>query len=195
VTRRFTTLKLELMPYLYRVGIEAHETGTPFMRPMQLEFAGDPAVDYLDRQYLLGHDLLVAPVFSAAGDVQYYLPAGRWTDYLTGETTEGPQWRTETHGFDSLPLWVREGAVIVTGSQNDRPDYDYTVDPLVTVYPGFTGSRDIEIDNPLNGTAVTVTVSADAGVITVSGPADVAFRAVLAGGDAVASSDGSAVLR
>jgi alpha-D-xyloside xylohydrolase len=195
VTRRFTTLKLELMPYLYRVGIEAHETGTPFMRPMQLEFAGDPSVDYLDRQYLLGHDLLVAPVFSAAGDVQFYLPAGRWTNYLTGETAEGPQWRTETHGFDSLPLWVREGAVIVTGSRNDRPDYDYTVDPLVTVYPGFTGSRDVAIDHPLDGTSVSVTVSADAGVITVSGPADVAFRAVLAGGDAVASSAGSAVLR
>jgi alpha-D-xyloside xylohydrolase len=90
---------------------------------------------------------------------------------------------------------VREGAVIVTGSRNDRPDYDYTVDPLVTVYPGFTGSRDVAIDNPLDGTSVSVTVSADAGVITVSGPADVAFRAVLAGGDAVASSAGSAVLR
>jgi alpha-D-xyloside xylohydrolase len=195
VTRRFTTLKLELMPYLYRVGIEAHETGTPFMRPMQLEFAGDPSVDYLDRQYLLGHDLLVAPVFSAGGDVQYYLPAGRWTNHLTGETADGPQWRSETHDFDSLPLWVRDGAVIVTGSRNDRPDYDYTVDPLITVYPGFAGSRDIVIDNPLDGTSVTVTVSADAGVVTVSGPADAAFRAVLAGGDPVASSDGSAVLR
>ena len=194
VTRRFTKLKLALMPYLYRVGIEAHETGTPFMRPMQLEFAGDPSVDYLDRQYLLGHDLLVAPVFSAAGDVQYYLPAGVWTDHLTGEVATGPQWRTERHGFDSLPIWVREGAVIVTGSRDDRPDYDYTVDPLVTVYPGFTGSRDVVIDNPLDGTSVTLTVSADGDAVTISGPADVAFRAVRAGGAVTGSSTGTVTL-
>ena len=194
VTRRFTKLKLALMPYLYRVGIEAHETGTPFMRPMQLEFAGDPSVDYLDRQYLLGHDLLVAPVFSAAGDVQYYLPAGVWTDHLTGEVATGPQWRTERHGFDSMPIWVREGAVIVTGSRDDRPDYDYTVDPLVTVYPGFTGSRDVVIDNPLDGTSVTLTVSADGDAVTISGPADVAFRAVRAGGAVTGSSTGTVTL-
>jgi alpha-D-xyloside xylohydrolase len=194
VTRRFTKLKLALMPYLYRVGIEAHETGTPFMRPMQLEFAGDPTVDYLDRQYLLGHDLLVAPVFSAAGDVQYYLPAGVWTNHLTGEQATGPQWRTEQHGFDSLPIWVREGAVLVTGSRDDRPDYDYTVDPLVTVYPGFTGSRDIVIDNPLDGSSITLSVASDAGGVTISGPTDVAFRAVLAGGTATDSSNGTVTL-
>jgi alpha-D-xyloside xylohydrolase len=195
VTRRFTTLKLELMPYLYRVGIEAHDTGVPFMRPMQLEFAGDPSVDYLDRQYLLGHDLLVAPVFSAAGDVQYYLPAGEWTNYLTGERVSGPQWRTEVHGFDSLPLWVREGAVIVTGSRSDRPDYDYTVDPLVTVYPGFTGSREIVIDDPTAGTSVTLTIASNDGVVTISGGADAAFRAALAGGEPSASSEGTVALR
>jgi len=195
VTRRFTTLKLELMPYLYRVGIEAHTTGVPFMRPMQLEFAGDPSVDYLDRQYLLGHDLLVAPVFSAAGDVQYYLPAGEWTNYLTGERAAGPQWRTEVHGFDSLPLWVREGAVIVTGSRSDRPDYDYTADPLVTVYPGFSGSREIVIDDPAAGTSVTVTVTSVDGAVTVTGGADVAFRAAFAGGEPTGSTGGSVTLR
>ena len=195
VTRRFTKLKLRLMPYLYQVGVEAHETGTPFMRPMQLEFAGDPSVDYLDRQYLLGHDLLVAPVFSAAGDVQYYLPAGTWTNHLTGERAEGPQWRSEQHGFDSLPLWVREGAVIVTGSRDDRPDYDYTHDPLVTVYPGFTGSRTVQIADPTGGASVTLTVSEADGVVTVTGEADASFRAVLAGGEPVGSTGGGVELR
>ena len=53
------------------------------MRPMPLAFPSDPAVAHLDRQYLLGPDLLVAPVFSASGDVEYYLPAGRWTNWFT----------------------------------------------------------------------------------------------------------------
>lgn len=195
VTRRFTTLKLELMPYLYEVGLEAHRTGTPFMRPMQLEFDGDPAVDYLDRQYLLGPDLLVAPVFSAAGDVQYYLPAGTWTNYLTGETVSGPVWRRETHAFDSIPLWVREGAVLVTGSRSDRPDYDYTDDALVTVYPGFTGTRTVDVANPLDGTSVTLTITADGDDLTVTSGADASFRARRAGGDPVTATERKAVLR
>lgn len=194
VTRRFTKLKLELMPYLYEVGLEAHRSGTPFMRPMQLEFDGDPAVDYLDRQYLLGPDLLVAPVFSAAGDVQYYLPAGTWTNYLTGDVVDGPVWQTETHAFDSLPLWVREGAVIVTGSRTDRPDHDYTDGAVVTVYPGFTGARTIAVSNPLDGTSVTLTVTRDGDAITVTSDADAIFSARRAGGQAVNARDRSAVI-
>lgn len=194
VTRRFTKLKLELMPYLYEVGLEAHRTGTPFMRPMQLEFDGDPAVDYLDRQYLLGSDLLVAPVFSASGDVQYYLPAGTWTNYLTGDVVDGPAWRTETHAFDSLPLWVREGAVIVTGSRTDRPDYDYTDGAIVTVYPGFSGTRTVAVSNPLDGASVTLTVTRDGETITVTSDADAVFSARRAGGRAVGARDRSAVI-
>ena len=59
------------------------------MRPMQLEFPDDPAVAYLDRQYMLGADILVAPVFTPSGDVEFYLPAGSWTNLLTGEEVEG----------------------------------------------------------------------------------------------------------
>jgi alpha-D-xyloside xylohydrolase len=89
------------------------------MRPMQLEFPDDPAVAYLDRQYLLGPSLLIAPVFSADGEVEYYLPAGRWTNWFTNEVVEGGAWRREVHGFDTLPLWVREGAVIPTVELDD----------------------------------------------------------------------------
>jgi alpha-D-xyloside xylohydrolase len=112
VARRFAKLKRTLLPYLVAAGHEAHRTGRPIMRPMQLEFPDDPAVAYLDRQYLLGPSLLVAPVFSTTGEVEYYLPAGRWTNWFTNEGVEGGGWRREVHGFDTVPLWVREGAVI-----------------------------------------------------------------------------------
>ncbi|MBM7503934.1 alpha-xylosidase [Agromyces aurantiacus] len=112
VARTFAKLKASLRPYLVAAGEEAHRTGTPVMRPMPLAFPGDPAAAYLDRQYLLGPDLLVAPVFSASGDVEYYLPEGRWTNWFTRETVDGGAWRRERHGFDTVPLWVRGGAVI-----------------------------------------------------------------------------------
>jgi alpha-D-xyloside xylohydrolase len=74
---------------------------------------------------MLGHDLLVAPVMSFDGEVSFYLPEGRWTHLLTGEVIAGPQWMRQTHGFDSLPVLVREGAVIPVGAVDDRPEYDW----------------------------------------------------------------------
>ncbi|MCH3075637.1 alpha-xylosidase, partial [Listeria monocytogenes] len=56
VTRVFTHLKMRLMPYLFQLGIAAVATGAPVMRPLILEFPDDPAVAYLDRQYMLGAD-------------------------------------------------------------------------------------------------------------------------------------------
>ena len=73
------------------------------MRAMLLEFPDDPACAYLDRQYLLGDSLLVAPVFAADGVVDYYVPAGRWTHFLTGETVVGPQLGTRNTRFPERP--------------------------------------------------------------------------------------------
>jgi alpha-D-xyloside xylohydrolase len=125
VARQFTLLKHRLMPYLYGAAVEAHRTGVPVMRPMLLDFPDDPTCRTLDRQYMLGPDLLVAPVFSSDGEVEFYLPEGTWTHLLTGERVQGPVWRHETHGFDSLPLYVRPGAVIPLGADDRRPDGDW----------------------------------------------------------------------
>jgi alpha-D-xyloside xylohydrolase len=161
VTRIFTKLKLTLMPYLYAVGLEASATGTPVMRPMQLEFPDDPAVGHLDRQYMLGADLLVAPVFTASGDVEFYLPAGTWTNYFTRETVTGGTWRRENHGFTSLPLYVREGAVIPTGARDDRPDYNYLDGLVLDIYPG--ASRSVTVTTP---SADSATFSIAGGTVT-----------------------------
>lgn len=148
VTRRFTHLKMHLMPYLYQAGVDAAATGVPLLRPMLLEFPEDPAVVHLDRQYMLGADILVAPVFSADGEVDFYLPEGEWTSLLTGETVTGGRWRRETHGFDSLPLYVRPGAVIPWGARSDRPDYDYLEGLELRVFPGGSGTREVTVTTP-----------------------------------------------
>ena len=83
--------------------------GLPMMRPMLLEFPGDPTAWFLDQQYMLGPDLLVAPLLSDSGEVTLYLPAGEWRNYFTDELVEGGRWFTESHGFMSLPLFARIG--------------------------------------------------------------------------------------
>lgn len=124
VTKHFTRLKSRLMPYLYSEASETATTGIPMMRPMMLAFPDDPACDGLDRQYMLGTSLLVAPVFSEDGRVSYYLPQGTWTHFLTGERVEGGTWRREGYDYMSLPLFVRENSVVVVGDENIKPQ-DY----------------------------------------------------------------------
>lgn len=157
VTRVFTHLKMRLMPYLYAASLEAAASGAPIMRPMQLEFADDPAVAYLDRQYMLGADILVAPVFSSSGDVEFYLPSGTWTHLLTGEEVTGGGWRRERHGFTSLPIYARPGAVIPWGARSDAPDYDYLDGLNLRVFPGGSGTKDVTVTAP-DGRSQTFTV-------------------------------------
>lgn len=76
VVREFTKLKLELMPYVYQLGLQPHVNGTTVMRSMFVEFPDDPACRTLDRQYMFGPSMLVAPVFTYSGEVSYRFRCG-----------------------------------------------------------------------------------------------------------------------
>jgi len=148
VVRQFVHLKCRLMPYLYGLAAEAHETGLPVMRAMPLVFDGDRACEDLDRQYMLGDALLVAPVFREDGAVEYYLPAGRWTHLLTGAVAQGGAWRNETYDVDSLPLFVRENTLLPMGASETQTDYDYLDGLEVRVYqPSVEGAQCAVVDS------------------------------------------------
>ncbi|PTM59507.1 alpha-xylosidase [Desmospora activa] len=125
VMRHFLKWKHRLMPYLFATAVKAAQTGIPMMRPMVLEFPDDPACDYLDRQYMLGESLLVAPVFREDGQVSYYLPSGTWTHLFSGEKVEGGCWREEQYDYMSLPLFVRANCILPLGRDDRSPCYDY----------------------------------------------------------------------
>lgn len=107
VLRDFVQVKKDLQPYLLEMAKENHDTGIPLVRAMVLEFPEDPACAWLDRQYMLGDRYLVAPVFEESGEVTYYLPAGRWKNYFSGERIEGGRWMTEKVDYFTIPLWER----------------------------------------------------------------------------------------
>ena len=133
VLRHFTELKCRLMPYLWGAAQEAVTDGIPMMRAMLLEFPDDPGSVSLDRQYMLGSALLVAPVFAKSGVVDFYLPPGTWTHYLTGETRQGG-WHRDTHDVFSLPLYVRENTLLATGARSDTVEYAYAEDAVLELY-------------------------------------------------------------
>ncbi|AEJ23763.1 putative alpha-glucosidase [Weissella koreensis KACC 15510] len=110
VTRNFAKLKQDMMPYIYSEAKASVAAGIPLMRPMYLEFPDDANCADLDRQYMFGSDLLVAPVMSEDGDVDYYLPAGHWQHVIDGREikidTHG-QWMAENYDYLSLPVWKK----------------------------------------------------------------------------------------
>ena len=135
VTRFFTKMKLRLMPYIQTQSVYTATTGVPMMRAMVMEFPDDEAVNGLDRQYMFGDRLLVAPIFNDSGLASFYVPKceGLWTDYLT-EKKYGEGWYKETCDYFHLPLLVKPNSIIVEGYDENHASYDYTKDPTINVY-------------------------------------------------------------
>ncbi|MGC9667867.1 alpha-xylosidase [Planosporangium sp. 12N6] len=201
ILREYTRLKARLMPYLYAAALAAHRDGTPVMRPMAFDFVDDPACAYLDRQYMLGDDLLVAPVFSADGDTSFYVPAGDWTDLRTGEVFTGPAWFRRRYGFGDLPLLARPGAVIPFGVRDDGPEYPYADGVTLRVYRPRDGQRTtVTVPDPTGAVAATFTVVRDGSTVvaerTAVGPAapPAAWRVLLVGEHGEATVTGGRVV-
>lgn len=134
VLRHFTRLKMSLMPYIYGGAVETSKTGVPFMRSMVLEFTEDYNCHYLERQYMFGKNILVAPIFNEEGIGRYYLPEGTWTDYQSGEQVTGGCWYEKKYDYMSIPMFVRENAIIAKGARDDCPDYDFADQVEFRVY-------------------------------------------------------------
>jgi alpha-glucosidase len=121
--------RYRLMPYLYGVFREAAETGLPIMRAMALAYPHEPAARGLFDQYMLGADLLVAPVLKPGCDRRMvYFPAGRWEDLLTGEVHAGPAFRVVAAPIDRVPAFIRGGAALPLG-----PVVQHTGEPIETL--------------------------------------------------------------
>lgn len=106
-------LRYRLLPYLYAAFCEAHETGAPVQRPLVYAHQDDPVVADLDDEYLLGRDLLVAPVLEPGQTArQVYLPEGEWLDWHTGERHAGRSFLLVGTPMDRIPVFVRAGAVV-----------------------------------------------------------------------------------
>ncbi|OTP25216.1 alpha-xylosidase [Enterococcus mundtii] len=134
VSQRFSKLKNRLMPYIYEQAVETAQTGIPMMRPVMLEFPEDYTTHTIDKQYMFGERLLIAPIFNGQGKVTFYLPEGRWTNYLDNHVYEGQQWYTQTYDYFHLPLMVRPNSLIIEGSVDTTAAYDYTKDLTVHVF-------------------------------------------------------------
>jgi alpha-glucosidase len=152
--------RMRLMPYLYSLAEEAARTGAPILRPLVWEFPGDPAVENLGDQAMLGPSILVAPVVAAgATSREIYLPAGRWYELHSGAIFDGPTTITARVTLAALPMYVREGAIIPTTSD--------TGELVLEVYPAAAPSAFTLVEDG-GRTEITLAGLADGATLTLA---------------------------
>jgi len=141
IIRKYLKLRYQLLPFLYTTLEEAHRTGVPLFRPLMLNYQDDPNTYNLDDQFMIGNDLLVAPIVKP--DVTrrlVYLPKGDWYDYWTNKKHEGGKMISVEAPLETVPMFVRAGAIIPTW-----PEMKYVgekpADPITfNIYPDKNGS-------------------------------------------------------
>ncbi|MFX3636608.1 MAG: TIM-barrel domain-containing protein [Candidatus Pristimantibacillus sp.] len=123
IVREYIGLRYRLMPHLYNLFQDAATTGLPIMRPLLLEYPSDPNVTNLCDQFLLGEDILIAPVYRPdTNHRSVYLPAGTWIDYWTGEAHEGGRHILAHAPLEVMPIYMRAGSIIAEGPLKQSAD-------------------------------------------------------------------------
>jgi len=148
ICRKYLELRYRLMPYLYTAVREAHDTGLPIMRALWLHYPDDRLAIGRGDEYLWGRDILVAPVVEpGTAQRRLYLPRGAWYDFWTGESIRGGSDITRPVDLETMPLYVRAGAIVPLG-----PVKQYTAEPVdapltLVVYPGADGRGSVYEDD------------------------------------------------
>ena len=137
ILEKYLRLRYTLMPYLYSLGWQAHESGAPFMRALFLDFGADPNVAEIGDEYMFGPALLVAPVTEQGQTSRsVYLPAGAdWYNFWTNEKVHGGQRITVAAPIDTIPLFVRAGSILPMGAPVESTNAKQAI-AKIRVYAG-----------------------------------------------------------
>jgi alpha-D-xyloside xylohydrolase len=176
ICRDYIRLRYRLLPYLYGSAFDCVERSLPMARALVVEFQDDPSVWNIGDQWLLGDSLLVAPIFDESGAREVYLPAGTWTDWWTGARLAGRRWTHVEADLETLPLWVREGAIIPMGPVMNYVG-EFPVEEITLRVAPFEGDGESEFTIPVNDERIPVRYSAERGKHRVAiAPSAVRFQ-------------------
>lgn len=141
ICRKYLELRYRLMPYLYSAVRVAHETGLPIVRALWLHYPDDRIAVARGDQYLWGRDILVAPVTDKGATSRgVYLPRGTWYDFWTEEAHGGGRAITRPVDLETMPLFVRGGAIVPMGPVKQHTGEQVDGPLTVQVYPGANGA-------------------------------------------------------
>ncbi|MGE5672433.1 MAG: glycoside hydrolase family 31 protein [Mycobacterium leprae] len=175
ISRKYIKLRYRLLPFFYTLFEEAHRTGLPIMRPLMLEHQADPETYHISDQFLVGRNVLVAPIYQPEVNRRLvYLPEGVWYDFWTGERYEGKQYVTAVAPLDTLPLYVRAGTALPMGPAMNYVGEQPMESLTLQVYAG-QGTSEIYLDagegyGYRQGEYARVKVTVDGSQVTVGLP-------------------------
>jgi alpha-D-xyloside xylohydrolase len=150
--RAVIELRMKFIPYLHAAFVRYHREGLPPFRAVIMDYPNDPQAQNLDDEYLMGDDLLVAPVIVGArptagqgaasiatstdGTTQrsIYLPEGDWYDFWTGEKFAGKRRITVNVPLERIPLFVKSGTVLALATPTLHTDDPLSWQLSVQVY-------------------------------------------------------------
>lgn len=141
ICRKYLELRYRLLPYNYTLMREACDTGLPPMRALWLHYPDDPEAVKLGDEYLWGRDLLVAPVVEKGATLRrIYLPAGKWTDWWTGETIPGKRWIERPVDLATMPVYARAGSIIPLDPVRQFTGQTVSEPTTLQIHPGADGT-------------------------------------------------------
>jgi alpha-D-xyloside xylohydrolase len=148
ILEKYLRLRYRLMPYIYSLGWQAHQTGAPFMRGLFLDFPNDPNVADIRDEYMFGPSLLIAPVTDqGATSRSIYLPAGSdWFDFWTNKRIRGGQKIVAAAPIDTIPVFVRAGSILPLGSEIESTNELQKIEKIL-IYPGANGRFELYSDD------------------------------------------------
>jgi alpha-glucosidase len=141
IIRKYLKLRYELLPFLYTTLEEAHRTGVPLFRPLLLNYQDDPNTYNLDDQFMVGSDVMVAPILKPDVRSRFvYFPKGVWYDYWTGGSYVGGTTHWIEADLYKVPLFVRGGSIIPTGPQMNYVGETSDSSIMFGIYPDEKGT-------------------------------------------------------
>jgi alpha-glucosidase len=148
IAREALALRMRLLPYLYGLFRQAEEHGAPVWRPLFYEFPDDPVSATVQDEFMLGPDLLVAPVVErGARERAVYLPPGRWMAWHDDALYAGPRTVEVTAPLERLPIFAACGALVPTRSAVEHADAVPDEPFVLEVFPGADGRAELVEDD------------------------------------------------
>ncbi len=168
--REVANLRMQLLPYIYSTFSQYHFEGLPPFRAMNLVdgFSYDPKVDEgeldstdnpyktaikseIKDQYMMGDNILVAPMFEGERERKVILPKGKWFDFYNGEFVGENELITVTPGMEKIPLFVKDGGLVpMRPTRRQAPKIGEKVDLIIRHYGTMEGEYTLYDDDGLS---------------------------------------------
>ena len=107
-----------LVPYIYTMCRQAHETGISLCRPMYYDYPEANEAYTYKNEYMFGDNLLITPITQpiAQGEkysqVDVWLPEGEWLELATGTMLQGGATFKRPFNIDEYPVYVKAGSLL-----------------------------------------------------------------------------------